>query len=187
MKHSLLRFVPLFAIALAGCGVTGGNQDDASIPAPRTVTATATATPTPTPTPSPTPTVETRWSIKEAAAEYAALAEAGNARQRALAKASDPNSSRKLSEVKAACRGVSEGDTTFLRGLATGKWPTEVQDHVDRLITELGKDRAAADLCAQANDWATVEESFAMAREATTGAGSAVRAVLGLPEPEPAS
>jgi len=75
----------------------------------------------------------------------------------------------------------------FLRGLATGKWHTEIQDHVDRLITELGKDRTAANLCAQANDWATVEESFAMAREASTGAGSAIRAVLGLPEPEPAS
>lgn len=193
MNHSLWRSVPLFAVALSGCGVSGSNEDGASTTTTKIVTATATATAaptptaTPTPTPSSTPTVEVRWSLKTAADEYAALAEAGNAKQRALAKASDPNSNRKLSEVKAACRGVSVGDTHFLRGLATGKWPAEVQVHVDLLITEIGKDRTAADLCAEANDWATVEESFAMAREATAEASSAIRAVLGLPEPEPAS
>ena len=186
MKLSSLRFLPILgiAIALGGCGAGGSNGEAVSTSTPQTVTATATVTPTPTP--SPTATIEARWSVKEAAAEYAALAEAGNVKQRALGKASDPNN-RRLSEVKAACRGVSDGDTVFLRGLATGKWPTVVQTHVDRLITEIGKDRTAADLCARANDWATVEDAFAMARDATTGAGSAIRAVLGLPEPAPAS
>jgi hypothetical protein len=189
MNHSPLRILPILAIAIAlgGCGAGGSNRAAVSTPTPQTVTATATATaaPTPTPTPSPTATAEARWSLKEAAVQYAALAEAGNVKQRALFKASDPNN-RRLSEVKTACRGVADGDTVFLRGLATGKWPTVVQTHVDKLITEVGKDRTAADLCAKANDWATVEDAFAMARDATTGAGSAIRAVLGLPEPAPA-
>lgn len=186
MKLASLRLVPLVAIALAGCAGKGDNQGAASAPARQTVTATATATQALTPSASPTPTAESQWSVEEAATKYAALAEASNAKQRALAKASDPNTNRQLSKVKAACRGVSEGDTAFIRGLATGKWPSEVQAHVDRLISDVGKDRTAADLCAQANDWATVEESFAMAREATTGAGSAIRAVLNLPEPKSA-
>lgn len=173
--HGLTMAAALGVVTLlAGCS----NGESEAAPA-STVTVTATVAATSTVTVAP---VETTWTKKVAGERYLAIVAKTNAANKKLTEVSGAD--RDFETAKAACVKVADADTVAIGALRTGKWPEEVQADIDQLIKDFGQDLAGNGLCANALSEEAMEEGFRVSQQGQTGAGAAIRAVLGLPPPE---
>ena len=148
-------------LAVAGCTTTK------KVPGPtRTVTKTATRTVAPT---------ITTWTVKEAGQHYLALVKKSNSDLTAGAKVEKTNS---LPKIRKACRTLADDDDAFIRGLANGHWPKQVQSAIDALELAIARERGDWLASSKAK---TIDQYNAIKIHFDTGQAERVRVLLGLP------